>query len=77
MYSVDKRVLFRYIGNTLLLVGYYFLLFVDQKVGLVLRIIAPLLFLSSCIYLKLWDILVLTGIFLAMDIAKLVYLLQH
>jgi|APGre2960657423_1045063.scaffolds.fasta_scaffold136401_1 hypothetical protein len=77
MYSVDKRVLFRYIGNTLLLVGYYFLLFVDQKVGLVLRIIAPLLFLSSCIYLKLWDILILTGIFLAMDIAKLVYLLQH
>lgn len=77
MYSVDKRVLFRYIGNTLLLVGYYFLLFVDQKVGLVLRIIAPLLFLSSCIYLKLWDILVLTGIFLAMDIAKLVYLLQQ
>jgi hypothetical protein len=77
MYSVDKRVLFRYIGNTLLLVGYYFLLFVDQKVGLVLRIIAPLLFLSSCIYLKLWDILILTGIFLAMDIAKLVYLLQQ
>jgi len=77
MYSVDKRVFFRYIGNTLLLVGYYFLLFVDQKVGLVLRIIAPLLFLSSCIYLKLWDILILTGIFLAMDIAKLVYLLQH
>ena len=77
MYNVDKRVLFRYIGNTLLLVGYYFLLFVDQKVGLVLRIIAPLLFLSSCIYLKLWDILVLTGIFLAMDIAKLVYLLQQ
>jgi len=77
MYSVDKRVLFRYIGNTLLLVGYYFLLFVDQRVGLVLRIIAPLLFLSSCIYLKLWDILILTGIFLAMDIAKLVYLLQH
>ena len=74
---MDKRVLFRYIGNTLLLVGYYFLLFVDQKVGLVLRIIAPLLFLSSCIYLKLWDILVLTGIFLAMDIAKLVYLLQQ
>ena len=74
---MDNRVLFRYIGNTLLLVGYYFLLFVDQKVGLVLRIIAPLLFLSSCIYLKLWDILILTGVFLAMDIAKLVYLLQQ
>ena len=74
---MDKRVLFRYIGNTLLLVGYYFLLFVDQKVGLTMRIVAPLLFLPSCIYLKLWDILILTGVFLAMDIAKLVYLLQQ
>jgi len=67
----------RYIGNSLLLVGYWFLLFVDQRVGLVLRIAAPLLFLPSCIRLKLYDILFLTGIFLAMDIAKLIYLLKH
>jgi len=74
---VGKQVLMRYIGNSLLLVGYWFLLFVDQRVGLVLRIAAPLLFLPSCIRLKLYDILFLTGIFLAMDIAKLIYLLQH
>ena len=71
---MDKQVLMRYIGNALLLVGYWFLLFVDQRIGLVLRIIAPLLFLPSCIRLRLYDILFLTGIFLCMDVAKLVSL---
>jgi hypothetical protein len=74
---MDRQVLFRYIGNALLLIGYYFLLFVDQKVGLGLRIIAPLLFIPSCVRLKLYDILVLTGVFLCLDIAKLFFLLQH
>jgi hypothetical protein len=67
----------RYAGNALLLIGYWFLLFVDQRVGLVLRIIAPLLFLPSCIRLKLYDILFLTGVFLCMDAVKLFSLLRH
>ena len=67
----------RYIGNALLLIGYWFLLFVDQRVGLVLRIIAPLLFLPSCIRLKLYDILFLTGVFLCLDVAKLITLLRN
>ena len=67
----------RYTGNALLLIGYWFLLFVDQRVGLVLRIIAPLLFLPSCIRLKLYDILFLTGVFLCMDAVKLISLLHH
>jgi hypothetical protein len=67
----------RYTGNALLLIGYWFLLFVDQRVGLVLRIIAPLLFLPSCIRLKLYDILFLTGVFLCMDVVKLISLLHH
>lgn len=67
----------RYAGNALLLIGYWFLLFVDQRIGLALRIVAPLLFLPSCIRLKLYDILFLTGIFLCMDVAKLFYLLHH
>jgi len=67
----------RYTGNALLLIGYWFLLFVDQRVGLVLRIIAPLLFLPSCIRLKLYDILFLTGVFLCMDAVKLLSLLRH
>jgi hypothetical protein len=74
---MDKQVLMRYIGNALLLIGYWFLLFVDQRVGLVLRIIAPLLFLPSCIRLKLYDILFLTGVFLCMDAVKLLSLLRH
>ena len=74
---MDKQVLMRYTGNALLLVGYWFLLFIDQRTGLVLRIVAPLLFLPSCIRLKLYDILCLTGIFLCMDVAKLLSLLRH
>ena len=74
---MEKQVLMRYIGNALLLIGYWFLLFVDQRVGLVLRIIAPLLFLPSCIRLKLYDILFLTGVFLCMDAVKLLSLLRH
>ena len=67
----------RYIGNASLLIGYYCLLFLDQKIGLIIRIIAPLFFLPSCIELKLYDILVITGVFLAMDVTKLTYLLLH
>lgn len=74
---MDRQVLLRYIGNSLLLVGYYCLLFIDQKLGLVLRVIAPLLFIPSFIYLKMWDILFLTGVFLVMDIAKLCHLMTH
>jgi len=74
---MEKQVLMRYIGNALLLIGYWFLLFVDQRVGLVLRIIAPLLFLPSCIRLKLYDILFLTGVFLCLDVAKLITLLRN
>jgi len=72
---LEKQVLFRYIGNASLLIGYYFLLFIDQKTGLILRIMAPIFFIPSCIKLKLWDILILTGVFLAMDITKLTHLL--
>ena len=65
----------RYIGNASLLIGYYCLLFVDPIVGLSIRIIAPVFFLPSCIELKLYDIMFITGIFLAMDITKLTHLL--
>jgi hypothetical protein len=67
----------RYIGNASILIGYYCLLFLDQKLGLIIRIIAPIFFLPSCIELKLYDILVITGVFLAMDVAKLISLLLH
>jgi hypothetical protein len=67
----------RYTGNALLLIGYGFLLFADQRIGLFLRIAAPLLFLPSCIRLKLYDILFLTGVFLCLDVAKLITLLRN
>ena len=67
----------RYIGNASLLVGYYCLLFLDPVIGLTIRIIAPIFFLPSCIELKLYDIMFITGVFLAMDITKLIHLLLH
>jgi hypothetical protein len=75
--SKRSKTILRYIGNASILVGYYCLLFLDQKIGLIIRIVAPIFFLPSCIELKLYDILFITGIFLAMDIAKLVYLLTN
>jgi len=74
---MDKQVLMRYTGNALLLIGYGFLLFADQRIGLFLRIAAPFLFLPSCIRLKLYDILFLTGVFLCLDVAKLITLLRN
>ena len=75
--SKSNTTLFRYLGNGCLLLGYYFLLFVNPIIGLIIRIIAPIFFIPSCIELKLYDILFLTGVFLFMDITKLIQLIFH
>ncbi len=67
----DNETRLRWIGNLLLLVGYFILLFYKQDIGLSIRIIGAILLLPSFIKLKLYDLLFIASIFLAIDIAKL------
>lgn len=55
--------------------GYFILLFVDIKLGLLIKIIAPLFVLGSFIKHNMWDVLFLTGVFLFIDIAKMIQLI--
>ena len=67
----------RYLGNIILIIGYYTILNSDMKLGIILRIIGPMFMIPSFIELKLWDVLFITGLFYAIDILKLLELINN
>jgi hypothetical protein len=66
----------RYIGNALLLIGYYIMLWDDQKVGLIIKCIGGLFSMPFAIKYKLWDVLVIGGFFSAIEISKIIHLIS-
>jgi hypothetical protein len=66
----------RYVGNILLVIGYYILLWGDQKVGLVLKCVGGMLSIPFAVKYKLWDVIFLCGFFTVIEITKLMHLLQ-
>ncbi len=65
----------RYLGNFLIIVGYFVLLYVDIKIGLIIKVIGGLFTIPFAIKFKLWDVLVLCGFFGALEITKIIQLL--
>jgi hypothetical protein len=65
----------RYVGNTLLILGYIVLLWGDLTSGLIIKLIGGTLILPSLYYLKMWDSLILCGFFTTIEISKLYDLL--
>ena len=66
-----KSDLLRWIGNSLLIIGYQIMLWGDFKNGLLLKCIGGLLTVPFAIKLKLWDVLFLCAFFGISEISKL------
>jgi hypothetical protein len=64
----------RYIGNFLIVVGYFVLLYFDLKLGLILKVIGGLFTIPFAVKFKLWDVLLLCGFFGVMEITKIIQL---
>lgn len=65
----------RYVGNTLLIIGHFVLLWGDTQTALTVKLIGGLCVLPFAIYLRLWDVVVLELTFGSMDITKLLQLI--
>ena len=66
-----KSDLLRWIGNTLLMLGYQVMLWGDFKSGLAIKFIGGLLGIPFAIKLKLWDVLFLIAFFGITELSKL------
>lgn len=64
----------RYIGNALLIIGYYMMLWNDQKIGLIIKCIGGFFSIPFAIKYKLWDVLLICGFFSAIEISKIIHL---
>ncbi len=62
----------RLIGNMLSIIGYIILINVDPLLGSIIKIIGLFLVVPFCLKLKLWDVVVVFGFFVAIDIANII-----
>jgi len=62
----------RYLGNILLVVGYFLILNVNIEYGLVLRIISGTILFPIFIFMKMWDVTFKVLIFFIMDTIKFI-----
>lgn len=61
----------RYIGNTLLVIGHFTLLWGSTEPALIIKIIGGAAILPFAVQLALWDVVALELVFGSMDITKL------
>lgn len=73
---MTKTGILRYIGNTLLLIGYFILLWGDFKSGLIIKFIGGCFTIPFAIKLKLWDVLILCGFYGIIEFTKIVQLIS-
>ena len=71
---MKKSDVLRYIGNFLLLSGYFFMLWGDMSIGLLVKCIGNVFVIPFAIKYKFWDILVLCAFYGAIEIPKLIQL---
>jgi hypothetical protein len=71
---MENKTILRYIGNLLLMIGYYILLWGDPKLGLLIKCTGGFLIIPSFIYLKMWDSLLICGFYTFIEISKIIQL---
>ena len=71
---MDRTVLPRYVGNVLLIAGYFVLLHVNLVAGVYIRIVANLLVTPWAIKHKVWDLLFVLTFLIAIEVSKLLTL---
>ena len=72
---MEKQTILRYIGNALLIIGYYFVIWSDEKYGLIVKIVGGLLLVPSFYYYKMWDALTLCGFYFIIEISRLIHII--
>jgi hypothetical protein len=71
---MDRQTLLRYIGNIFLILGYYILLWGDERFGLIVKMIGGLFLIPSFLYFKMWDSLTLCGFYFVIEVSRLYHL---
>jgi hypothetical protein len=71
---VDPTSRQRYLGNILLVTGYFILLYFDMRFGLILKTIGGALCIPFAIKNKLWDVVFICSFFGVIEIAKIIQL---
>jgi hypothetical protein len=69
--------IFRYLGNILILTGYYIILWGDMKTGLMIKCLGGFLAIPFALKLKLWDVILVSGFFTFIEISKILHLMSH
>jgi len=71
---VNLSTILRYLGNLFLIVGYYVLLWGDEKFGLTIKLLGGLLLVPSFFDFKMWDALILCGFYAVIELSRLIHL---
>ena len=72
---MENQTILRYVGNALLIIGYYALVWSDEKYGLIIKIIGGTLLIPSFYYYKMWDALTLCGFYFIIEISRLIHII--
>jgi hypothetical protein len=70
----NRKTILRWIGNLFLVIGYFILLYSNVKIGLSLKFLGGILMIPSFVQLKMWDALMIGGIFAFIEGSKLIQL---
>jgi predicted phage tail protein len=76
LFDVDFSTILRYIGNAFLIIGYYILLWGNEKFGLLIKLIGGILLVPSFFYFKMWDALILCGFYAMIEVSRLLHLMK-
>lgn len=69
--STDKNGWIRWIANGMQLIGYFMLIHDGFAVGLAIKAVSDVLLITWGWYNKLWDVVIITGIFTVMNSQRL------
>lgn len=69
--TVDQQGWIRWVANGLQLVGYFMLIHDGFAVGLAIKAFSDVLLITWGLYNKLWDVVIITGIFTIMNSQRL------
>ena len=72
---METSTILRYVGNALLILGYYILIWGDERVGLIVKVVGGILLIPSFFYFKMWDALTLCGFYFIIEISRLIHLI--
>ena len=75
--KLDRHSILRYCGSVLIVIGYFLLLNVDVFWGVLIRLIANVMFMPWAIKNKIYDFIVILSFFIVLEVVELINLLSE